>query len=280
MLGTLLRSVARGPLLGVVARGTPGGRVAGLVRFDAECAVGKDVSSSGTMVYVFKLDSNPLGCDIRIRLRWKMNLTSGNQTSPDYKKWYDFDVANSILPATSIPLISAPNDVFFLPMSTGCISTDLQNILPFRSRIPPHRPPPPPRSALLTIVGHSQNGDLRDGAIPALHTAGSLVDGGQIGVHVTGETTTSGHLLTGSGHLTQSLGVRGHVGEDDQHVLLALVGEELGGGERQARRDDALDGRVVGQVQEETDVLHAAVLLWGGGGRGREGGEIANLLTV
>lgn len=44
-------------------------------------------------------------------------------------------------------------------------------------------------------------------------------------------------------------------------MLLALVGEELCGGEGEARRDDALDGGVVGEVQEQADVLHRPVLL-------------------
>ena len=62
-------------------------------------------------------------------------------------------------------------------------------------------------------------------------------------------------------HLSQRLCVRGHVGEDDEDVLLALVGEVLGGGERQARRDDPVVGGVVRQVQEQADVLHGTVLL-------------------
>ena len=61
-------------------------------------------------------------------------------------------------------------------------------------------------------------------------------------------------------HLSQRLCVRGHVGENDEDVLLALVGEVLGGGERQARRDDPLDGGVVRQVQEQAHVLHETVL--------------------
>uniref|UniRef100_A0A182QVN8 Uncharacterized protein n=1 Tax=Anopheles farauti TaxID=69004 RepID=A0A182QVN8_9DIPT len=110
------------------------------------------------------------------------------------------------------------------------------------------------------VVRHSQNRDLRDRTVAAFDTSGTFVDGGQIGVHVTGETTTSGHLLTGSRHLTQRLGVRRHVGKDDQHVLLALVRQELGGGQGQTRRNDTLDGRIVGQVQEQAHVLHRTVL--------------------
>ena len=52
-----------------------------------------------------------------------------------------------------------------------------------------------------TVVRHSKDRDLSDGAVSALHTTSSLVDGGQICVHVTGETTTTGHLFPSSGHL-------------------------------------------------------------------------------
>ncbi len=62
-------------------------------------------------------------------------------------------------------------------------------------------------------------------------------------------------------HLTQGLGVRGHVSQDDEDVLLVLVGQELGRGQGETRGDDPLDGRVVGQVQEEAHALHGAVLL-------------------
>ena len=73
-----------------------------------------------------------------------------------------------------------------------------------------------------TIVGHGEDGDLGDGAVAALDAAGALVDGGQIGVHVAGEAAPAGHLLAGRRHLAQRLGVRRHVRQDHQHVLLAL----------------------------------------------------------
>lgn len=52
-----------------------------------------------------------------------------------------------------------------------------------------------------TVVGHGENGDLSDGAVTPLHTTRTLVDGGQVSVHVTWETTTTRHLFTGSRHL-------------------------------------------------------------------------------
>ncbi|CRK49095.1 hypothetical protein BN1723_008386, partial [Verticillium longisporum] len=72
------------------------------------------------------------------------------------------------------------------------------------------------------LVGHGQNGDLGDGTVTARDTTSSLVNGRQIRVHVTGETTTTGHLLTGGGDLTKSVAVGGQIRKNDQNVLLEL----------------------------------------------------------
>lgn len=52
-----------------------------------------------------------------------------------------------------------------------------------------------------TVVGHGEDGDLSDGAVTPFYSASSLIDGGQIRVHVTGETSPARHLLSGCGHL-------------------------------------------------------------------------------
>lgn len=62
-------------------------------------------------------------------------------------------------------------------------------------------------------------------------------------------------------HLTQCVGVGRHVGKDDQHVEVALVGQVLGSGECQTRGDDTLDGGVVREVQEKGRTLHRTALL-------------------
>ena len=110
------------------------------------------------------------------------------------------------------------------------------------------------------VVRHRQDGNLSDRSVAALHTTGSLINGGQIGVHVTGEASSTRDLFSGGRDLTESLSVGGHVSEDDEHVLLTLIGQEFGRGQSQARRDDPLNGGIVGQVEEETDVLHGTVL--------------------
>lgn len=79
-----------------------------------------------------------------------------------------------------------------------------------------------------------------------MYTAAHFIDGGQIGVHVTGEAPPPRHLLPGGRHLSQGLCVGAHVSEDDQDVLLALVGKELGSGEGNAGGDDALNAAVGG----------------------------------
>lgn len=53
-------------------------------------------------------------------------------------------------------------------------------------------------AAAFTVIWHGENGDLSDGTVSALHSAGTLVDGGQISVHVARKASTAGHFLSGS----------------------------------------------------------------------------------
>ena len=74
-------------------------------------------------------------------------------------------------------------------------------------------------------------------------------------------SAASWHLLSGSRHLTQRIGIRAHVREDDQHVLAALVGEILCSCQSDSWSDDALNGRIVCQIQEQYCLLHRSILL-------------------
>lgn len=94
---------------------------------------------------------------------------------------------------------------------------------------------------MLTIVRHSQDGDLGYGTVSAFDTTGSLVDGRQIRVHVTRVTATTGDFFTGGRHLTKGIAVGGQVGQNDQDVFLKLVGVVLGGGQGKTRSDDTFD---------------------------------------
>ena len=113
---------------------------------------------------------------------------------------------------------------------------------------------------LSTIVRHRQNGNLGNGTISAFDSTSSLINGRQIRVHVPRIPTSAGHFLSRSGHLTQGISIRAHVRQNDQDVLLSLVGEVLCGGESEARGNDTLDGGVIRKVQEQAHSLQGSVL--------------------
>lgn len=75
----------------------------------------------------------------------------------------------------------------------------------------------------LTVVRHSQNGDLSDGAVSSFHSPRPLVDRGQVGVHVTGEPTSPGNLLTGSGHLSWNKNEKMNLNNFKSIVILLCV---------------------------------------------------------
>jgi hypothetical protein len=107
-----------------------------------------------------------------------------------------------------------------------------------------------------TVVGHSQDGNLGDGSVAALYTTSSLIDGGQIRVHVTGVTTSTGHFFSGGGDLTKSIAVGRQVGKNDQDVLLELVGVILGGGEGKTGCNDTFDA-----VSSQARIFKCAAVL-------------------
>lgn len=99
----------------------------------------------------------------------------------------------------------------------------------------------------LTVVRHGQDGNLRDGAIAALHTTGTLVDGRQVSVHVTRVTSSAGDFFSGGRDLTEGIAVGGQIGQNDEDVLLELIGVVLGGRQSKAGRDDTFDAAQLGQ---------------------------------
>ena len=110
----------------------------------------------------------------------------------------------------------------------------------------------------LVVLGHGQDRDHGDRALLALAAAGALVHGGKVGVQVAGIAAAAGDFLLGGGDLTQSLGVVGDIGQDDQHLHVLLKGQVLGGGQRHARGGDTLDGGVVGEVGEDDGAVDGA----------------------
>ena len=111
------------------------------------------------------------------------------------------------------------------------------------------------------VAGHGQDGDLGDRTLAALDDTGALVQAGQVRIQVAGEALTAGDLALGGGELAQSLAIAGHIGQDDQHVLVQVKGQVLGHRQGGARGDDTLDDGVVGQVQQHDHALHRAAAL-------------------
>mmetsp|Transcript_17879 Transcript_17879/g.43010 ORF Transcript_17879/g.43010 Transcript_17879/m.43010 type:complete len:228 (-) Transcript_17879:463-1146(-) len=111
------------------------------------------------------------------------------------------------------------------------------------------------------IVRHRQNGQLGNRTISSHHTSCPLIDGGQIGVHITRVSTASGDFLPRRRHLTQRIGVRTHIRQDDQNMQIPLIRQILGRGQRQTGSNDTLNGRIVRQVEEQRRTLHGPALL-------------------
>ena len=93
----------------------------------------------------------------------------------------------------------------------------------------------------ITIVRHSQDRNLSDGAISAFHTSCPLIDSGQICVHVTRITTSTRDFLTGRRDLTKGITIGRKIRQDDQDVFLELIGVVFRGGQCKAGCDDTLN---------------------------------------
>mmetsp|Transcript_11489 Transcript_11489/g.16244 ORF Transcript_11489/g.16244 Transcript_11489/m.16244 type:complete len:222 (-) Transcript_11489:482-1147(-) len=106
------------------------------------------------------------------------------------------------------------------------------------------------------IVRHCKNGELCNGSVTSNHTSCTFVNGGKICVHITGVTTTTGNFFTCSRHLTEGICIRRHVGKNNKNVKVTFIGKVFRGSESKTGCDDTLDGRIIGQVQEECCTLH------------------------
>lgn len=51
------------------------------------------------------------------------------------------------------------------------------------------------------VVGHGQDRNLGDGTVPSLNSTSTLVNCRQIGIQVTGVTSSTGNFLPGGGNL-------------------------------------------------------------------------------
>ena len=105
------------------------------------------------------------------------------------------------------------------------------------------------------ITGHGQNWELGNGTLLPLHDTSTLVEHGQVGVHVSRVSTSAGNFFTGRTDLTKCVAVVCHVRVDDQHVVVLLKRKVLGSRQGKTRRNDSLNSRVVCEVDKQHSVL-------------------------
>ena len=112
--------------------------------------------------------------------------------------------------------------------------------------------------------GHGQHRQHGHRAGPAADAPAPLVQRGEVAVQVAGVGPPAGHLASRRRDLAQRFGVAGHVGEHDEHVPVEFEREVFGDGQRDAWRQDPLDHRVVGGVEQQQQLAGRGALLEGG----------------
>lgn len=99
----------------------------------------------------------------------------------------------------------------------------------------------------VTVVGHGQDGNLRDAAVAALHAARPLVDRRQVRVHVPRVAAAAGDFFARGGDFAEGVAIGCQVCQDDEDVLFQLVGVVFGRRQREAGGDDAFDAAEANQ---------------------------------
>ena len=112
----------------------------------------------------------------------------------------------------------------------------------------------------LIILRHGKNRNHGDGAVLALLTSGSLIQGSQVSVHISRITAAARNFLTGCGNLTQRVCVVGNISQDNQYVHVLFKCQVLCCCQSHTRSCDTLYGRVVSQVDEHNASVDSACL--------------------
>ena len=106
------------------------------------------------------------------------------------------------------------------------------------------------------VIGHGQQDQLGERTGLAGDAPGTFVQAGEVGIHITRVAAPSGDVFTGRRDFTQRLAVIGDVGHNHQHVQAVRESQVFRGGQRGARRQDALDGRIIGEIDEQHRAVH------------------------
>lgn len=75
-----------------------------------------------------------------------------------------------------------------------------------------------------TVIGHCQNRYLSNGTISSFYSASALVDSGQISVHITWISATTGYLFSCRRNFTESIAVGCQISKNDKNMFFKLIG--------------------------------------------------------
>lgn len=89
------------------------------------------------------------------------------------------------------------------------------------------------------IIRHCQNWQLCDRTIDTFDSTGSLVQGTEIGIHITWETSSSRHFFSGSGDFFKRFGVGRHISHNGEDMHFLLIGQVFGSGEGKSRGNNS-----------------------------------------
>ena len=107
---------------------------------------------------------------------------------------------------------------------------------------------------------HGQHRDQGEGAGQPADAPAPLIQRSQVTVEVSGVSAPRRDLAAGRRHLPQRLAVVGHVGHHHEHVPSERERQMLGDRQRQPRREQPLDDRRVGQVQQQHELARGGAL--------------------
>lgn len=111
------------------------------------------------------------------------------------------------------------------------------------------------------IIWHGQYWELSNGSVLALDSSSSLIYGWEISIHVSRIGSSSRNLFSGGWDLLKSIGILRHVGHDNQHMHLLLIGQILCSCQGQSWRDYSLNCWIWGLIHEQSHSFHGSVLL-------------------
>jgi hypothetical protein len=111
------------------------------------------------------------------------------------------------------------------------------------------------------VIRHGKARNLGNRSVRSLDSTSSLVNGGQIGIHVTWITSSTWDFFSGSRNFSQSISIRRHIGKKGKYVNFFFVSQVLGGSKSKSWSNNSLNGWIIGKVHEEADSVHGSVHL-------------------